>query len=80
MRRWWCPNTTFDLAAGGTGCAEGSHNPNSVYPSEAVKAQAKLDYPNARPTKLHFQLVIMVVRYCMYTVREGSHLLGTHGE
>jgi hypothetical protein len=48
MHGWWCPNPIFDLVAGGTGCAEGIHNPNSVYPSEAAKAQAKLDYPNAR--------------------------------
>ena len=40
MRGWWCPNATFDLAAGGTGCAEGSHNPNSTYSSDAARAQA----------------------------------------
>jgi hypothetical protein len=52
MRGWSCPNETFDLVAGGTGCTDGSHNPNSVYSSEEAKArpkaQAKLDYPNAR--------------------------------
>jgi hypothetical protein len=40
MLGWQCPNQTFDLVAGGMGCAEGSHNSNSVYPSEAAKAQA----------------------------------------
>jgi hypothetical protein len=47
--QWQCPNDTFDLAVGGTGCSDGSHNPNSVYPSDEAKAkaQAKLDYPNA---------------------------------
>jgi hypothetical protein len=52
MRGWYCTNETFDLAAGGTGCVDGSHNPNSVYESAEAKAQAKaqakLDYPNAR--------------------------------
>jgi hypothetical protein len=47
MRGGWCPNTTFDLVTGGTGCTDGSHNPNSTYSSEAARAQAKLDYPNA---------------------------------
>jgi hypothetical protein len=31
MRGWHCPNNIFDLAAGGTGCSDGSHNPNSAY-------------------------------------------------
>jgi hypothetical protein len=34
----------------------------------------------SRPTKLHFQLVIMMVRYCMYTVREGICLVLTGSE
>jgi hypothetical protein len=31
----------------------------------------------SRPTKLHFKLVIMMFRYCMYTVREGIALTFT---
>ena len=31
----------------------------------------------SRPTKLHFKLVIMMFRYCMYTVREGITLTFT---
>jgi hypothetical protein len=28
----------------------------------------------SRPTKVHMKLVIMMLRYCLYTVREGIHL------
>ena len=34
----------------------------------------------SRPTKLHFKLVIMMFRYCMYTVREGIKLVLSHSQ
>ena len=54
MRGWECTNQTFEVAAGGTACADGSHNPNSTYETSrnvtfpmplrpAVKARAKAE-------------------------------------
>jgi hypothetical protein len=37
MRGWECTNTTFEVAIGGTACADGSHNPNSTYSSDAAR-------------------------------------------
>jgi hypothetical protein len=41
MRGWHCPIEIFDLAAGGTGCTDGSHNPNVLGPVPEVDVMAK---------------------------------------
>jgi hypothetical protein len=46
MRGYGCPNDVTVLAAGGTGCVDGSHDNNATYESEASRNQARLDYPS----------------------------------